>query len=228
MAGMHDGHRDRLRETFLKNGLDNFHPHNVLELLLFYSVPRKDTNSLAHTLISEFGSIDRVFDADVEQLLRVKGITYNSAVLIKLIPQISRYYMTRKAEHGECLNKVDRVGRYFVSKFVGEIHEVLYVMFLDNKMQIVTCKKLAEGTVDSVEMRIDRIIKLAANIEAGNVIIAHNHPDGSPNPSPEDIMLTVKLRDALKLIKKDLIDHIIVGDNDYISLDESGILKLGN
>lgn len=225
MAGIHDGHRDRLRETFVKNGLDDFHPHNVLELLLFYSVPRKDTNEIAHGLIDEFGSIDRVFDADIEQLVKVKGITYNSAVLIKMIPQLARYYMSHKAQRGEALKGVKLMGEYFVSKFIGEVHEVLYILFLDNKLQIVACKKMAEGNTESVEMRIDQIIRLAANIEATRVVISHNHPDGNPTPSSEDIALTLRLHEALKLINKELVDHIVVGDYGYISFAELGMLK---
>ncbi len=222
MPGIHDGHRDRLRETFLRTGLDGFHPHNVLELLLFYSIPRKDTNEIAHALIKHFGSIEKVFDADYEELIKVKGITRNSAVLITLIPQLSRYYMTRKAEHGESLNTIEQMGEYFIPKFIGENHEVLYAVFLDSKLQILNCKKVAEGTVDSVEMRIDKIVRIAATIDAPRVVIAHNHPDGNPSPSSEDIGMTFGLREALKVIGKELVDHIIVGDDEFISLAEVG------
>lgn len=220
MAGIHDGHRDRLRETFLKTGLDDFHPHNVLELLLFYSIPRKDTNEIAHALINEFGSIERVFDADPEELIKVKGITKNSAVLISMVPQLARYYMSRKADHGRPLNSPKLIGEFLTPKFIGENHEVLYILFLDNKMQVITYKRLIEGTRDSVEMRIDQIVKLAATIDAPKVVVAHNHPDGNPTPSSEDIGLTMGLREALKLINKQLLDHIIVGDHSFISLGD--------
>lgn len=218
MAGIHDGHRDRLRETFMKTGLDDFHPHNVLELLLFYSIPRKDTNEIAHALIEEFGSIERVFDADVEELVKVKGITKNSAVLISMIPQLARYYMTRKADHGKPLKTIEELGSYLVPKFIGENHEILYLVFLDSKLQVLTCKKLVEGTTNSVEMRIDQIVKLAATVDAPRLAIAHNHPDGNPTPSPEDLALTAGLKEALKLINKELVDHVVVGDDQFMSI----------
>ena len=218
MAGIHDGHRDRLRETFLKTGLDDFHPHNVLELLLFYSIPRKDTNEIAHALIEEFGSIERVFDAEPEELVRVKGITKNSAVLISMIPQLARYYMSRKADHGKPLKTAEDMGEYFVPKFIGENHEILYILFLDTKLQVVACKKVVEGTTNSVELRVDQIVKLVATVDAPRVVIAHNHPDGNPTPSPEDLALTSELREALMLINKKLLDHIVVGDNQFMSI----------
>ena len=211
MSGMHDGHRDRVRDTFLQTGMDAMPSHNVLEMLLFYSVPRKDTNELAHELIDRFGSIDKVFDADYEQLINVPGVTKNTAVLLKMVPQLARYYMVYKTHHGEELSSVEKVGKYFVPLFVGETCEVLYVVFLDNKLQVVSCKKLASGTQDSVDLQIDRI--------------AHNHPDGNPNPSSEDISLTIRLKKSLQLIDKELVDHIVVGDNDFISLVEIGILS---
>ena len=227
MAGIHDGHRDRLRETFLKTGMDDFHPHNVLELLLFYSIPRKDTNEIAHALIDEFGSIDKVFDAEVEQLIRVKGITYNSAVLIKMIPSLARYYMSRKAERGGKFKTAKGLAEFFAPKFIGEWHEVLYVLLLDNKLQAITCKKISEGTTESVEMRIERIVKLAANYEAVHAVISHNHPDGNPSPSPEDISMTLKLREALKLINTELIDHIIIGDHGaFMSIYDIGYFDM--
>ena len=220
MAGLHDGHRDRLRETFLKTGLDDFHPHNVLELLLFYSIPRKDTNEIAHELINEFGSITRVFDATPEELVKVKGITKNSAVLISMIPQLARYYLSKKAERGVPLKSARLVAEFLAPKFIGENHEVIYVLFLDNKLQVVTYKKLNEGTTHSVELRIDQIVKLAASIDAPRVVLAHNHPDGNPTPSPEDLKMTVLLKDALRLIDKDLEDHIVVGDHGFISIND--------
>ncbi len=216
MAGVHDGHRDRLRETFLKSGLDGFHEHNVLELLLFYSIPRKDTNEIAHALIEEFGSIDKVFDADVERLTKVKGVTQNSAVLIKMLPAIARYYMSKKAEKKSRFNRLKTskgLAEYFSPRFVGETHEVLHALLLDNKLQPIICKKMAEGTTESVDMRIERILKFTANYEAVYVAVSHNHPDGSPNPSSEDITMTMKLYKALKLINSELIDHIIIGNN---------------
>lgn len=225
MSGMHDGHRDRVRDTFLQTGMDAMPPHNVLEMLLFYSVPRKDTNEMAHELIDRFGSIDKVFDADYEQLINVPGVTKNTAVLLKMVPQLARYYMVHKTHHGEELSSVEKVGKYFVPLFVGETCEVLYVVFLDNKLQVVSCKKLSSGTQDSVDLQIDRIIREAANSKAKRVIIAHNHPDGNPNPSSEDISLTIRLKKSLQLIDKELVDHIVVGDNDFISLVEIGILS---
>ena len=106
----HEGHRQRLKDTFLKTSLDTFQPHNILELLLFYSIPRQDTNEIAHELINHFGSLKNVFDADYEELIRVKGIKENSAVLIKMIPQLAKIYLSNKPEERELFDSFQKVG----------------------------------------------------------------------------------------------------------------------
>ena len=116
---MHKDHRNRLKNRFLAEGLDHFEPHNVLELLLFYGIPQKDTNELAHTLINRFGSLEKVFDAPFQDLLTVPGIKEHSATLIKLIPALARVYSVEKNKSGDALSNVDAWGQYFVNRYIG-------------------------------------------------------------------------------------------------------------
>ncbi|MBQ3500307.1 MAG: hypothetical protein IJA70_02625, partial [Oscillospiraceae bacterium] len=128
----HDGHRKRLKARFMKTGLDDFEPHNILELLLFYSVPRKDTNPLAHRLVNRFGSLSGVFDAGPEELMKVDGITENTAVLISMIPQLARKYLEDKSDAVNAISGFDDIGTYLMPKFVGRTVETIMLAALDN------------------------------------------------------------------------------------------------
>ena len=134
---MHENHRERVKKRFLSSGLDDFAPHNVLELLLFYAVPQKDTNQTAHLLIDRFGSLDKVFDATVEELKEVNGIGDHAATLIKLIPALARRYAIEKNKEGLVFNNVDTMGQYFVSQYIGVTVETVLLLSLDNKFNAI-------------------------------------------------------------------------------------------
>ena len=144
----HDGHRKRLKARFIKSGLDDFEPHNVLELVLFYSVPRKDTNPIAHRLINRFGSLSAVLDAKPEELMKVDGITENTAVLISMLPAIARKYLEDKVEVVNSVEGFSDVGAYLMPKFVGRTVETVMLASLDNKNRIISCTIVAEGEND--------------------------------------------------------------------------------
>lgn len=219
----HDGHRKRLKARFIKSGLDDFEPHNVLELLLFYSVPRKDTNPLAHRLINRFGSLSGVFDAKPEELMKVDGITENTAVLISMIPQVARKYLEDKAEAVNVIGSYNDIGNYLMPKFVGRTVETVMLASLDNKNKIVSCKIVAEGEADRANLSKRKIMEEAMRVDATRVILAHNHPRGFAVPSTEDIFLTEEIYSLLKTIGIELVDHIIFAEDDFVSLAASGI-----
>lgn len=225
--GVHDGHRDRLRARFLKSGLAGFEEHTALELLLFYARPRCDTNELAHALLERFGSLSAVMDAPVEELARVKGIGENSAVLIKMIPEMGALYLDSRMAPGDVLNTTEKAGQYFMPKFFGKKHEMVYMAALDDRRKVLRCVQLSdEGIVNAVRISIKRIVTEAVNTNATGVILAHNHPGGIALPSVDDKWVTQQAHKALKLINVALLDHIIVADEDFVSMADSGFMEM--
>ena len=222
MEHSHMGHRKRLKNRIVNYGLDSFEPHNVLELLLFYALPQGDTNGLAHDLIQEFGSLSAVFDAPYESLMKVKGVKEHTATLIKFIPEITRYYLNDKTSDVEILDSPEKVGKFFVAKFFGKTNEVVYAAALDNKYRLLNCTPLFEGTVNAANITIKKIVDFAMKSNSSILVIAHNHPYSTALPSKDDIVTTRRIREALAAVEIKLIDHIIVADDDYISLAQSG------
>ena len=219
----HDGHRKRLKARFIKSGLDDFEPHNILELLLFYGVPRKDTNPLAHRLISRFGSLSGVFDAKPEELMKVDGITENTAVLISMVPQMARKYLEDKAEALNTIGGFKDIGLYLMPKFVGRTVETIMLASLDNKNKIISCNIISEGEGDHANLSRRKVMEEAMRVGATRVILAHNHPRGFAVPSSEDIYLTKEIYNLLRSVGIELVDHMIFADDDFVSVAASGI-----
>ena len=223
--GIHDGHREKMRQRFLKSGLESFADHEALELLLYYAIPRKDTNPIAHALMERYGSLSAVLTAPVEDLKNVAGIGESAAVLLKLAPQVAKKARIADAEKEIILNTVSRVGAYLLERYDGEKHEVLYQLCLDRKGRLLVCKCLNEGGISSAEMDVRRLMENAILTQASGVILAHNHPSGIALPSAEDIAATSRAKEALKTIDVELVDHIIVADGDFVSMQRSGYLQ---
>ena len=220
---LHEGHRQRLKERFIKTGLSDFEDHNILELLLFFSVPRSDTNELGHKLLKKFGSISNVFDAPIEELCKVDGIGMHSATLIKMIPELCNIYHVDKTENVTVVNSTNMAGRYFVPRFMGKKDEEVHIMLLDDKKKVIKCEMISKGTVNSSTVSIRKIATEALNCGATGVVLAHNHPGGLALPSGNDIHVTRKIYRALKLIDIQLCDHIVVADGDFVSMLDSGM-----
>ncbi|MBQ2898118.1 MAG: DNA repair protein RadC [Oscillospiraceae bacterium] len=223
MPSEHDGHRKRLKARFVKSGLDDFEPHNVLELLLFYGIPRKDTNPTAHKLINRFGSLSAVFDARPEELMKVDGITENTAVLISMIPQLARKYLEDKSDAVNAISGFDDIGTYLMPKFVGRTVETIMLAALDNKNKIISCSIIAEGENDRASLSKRKVMEEAIRVGATRVVLAHNHPRGFAMPSKEDIHLTEEVYALLRTVEIELVDHIIFAEDDFVSLAASGI-----
>lgn len=226
--GLHDGHRNRLKNRFLNEGLTNFEDHNVLELLLFYSIPRSDTNEIAHELLNKFGSLHGVFEAGMEDLMSVNGISRHSAVLIKMIPELFVVYGRDKVRDIQKINSSDDAKQFFIPRFYGKVREEVQLVLLDDKMNIIKLVKIYEGSVNSANVPIRKIVEIAIENRATNVIIAHNHPTGLILPSKDDLRATAKVREALALVDVKLLDHVIVSDNEAASLKDSGYSELGS
>lgn len=222
--GVHDGHRERKREQFRSHGLDSFADHEVLELLLYYAIPRRDTNPIAHDLIDRFGSLEQVLSAPVEELEKVPGMGRNAAILLKLVPQITRRARVSSIAREKVLDTTERIGAFFVEQFVAETNEIMYQLCLDAKGRMLGCHKVSEGDAGSVSMNMRKIVENALRANAVLVALAHNHPSGVALPSQEDRIATQMAREALETIGVRLVDHIIVADDDFVSLRHEGLL----
>lgn len=221
---LHAGHRARVRKQFLEHGLDTFEDHKVLEFLLFYALPRRDTNPLAHQILNRFGSLEAVFEAEEEELAQIPGLGESGIALLKLIPQISRRYMMEKFAHDNILDSSEAAGEYFVPRFMYERAEVVYLACLDTKHRVICCREIGRGVVNYAEINIRRIVETALANHAAGVILAHNHTSGIAIPSKDDQTSTVQIRRALHLVGIELIDHIVVGGDDFVSMADSGML----
>lgn len=222
---VHDGHRERMKKKLLEQGLDVFDDHNVLELLLFYSMPRKDTNPLAHELLNTFGSLEALLEAPEEELSKVNGIGENTVTLLKLIPEVSRRYVMDKNRFDNILDSTKKAGEYLAARYMYERDEVVYALCLDAKCKVICCKELFRGVANSAEISTRKIAELALAKNATSIIISHNHTSGIALPSIEDEITTKKLKTALNSMGISLADHIIVADSDFISMADSGLLS---
>lgn len=219
----HDGHRERMKKRFLNKGLDSFSPHEILEILLYYAIPRKNTNVIAHNLINEFGSLSSVFEAPIETLQKIDGIGENAAIFIKLIPEICRHYYSDRCKPKDDIINLELAGKILVNKFIGRVDEAVVLMLLDSKGKLLFCDVVSEGTVSCSQIYIRQIVALALKYNATNAILAHNHPSGIALPSQDDIKTTIAVGDALKMIEVRLLDHLIIADDDYVSLASNKI-----
>ena len=229
--GIHDGHREKMRQRFMTGGLDAFADHEILELLLYYAIPRRDTNPIAHALMERYGSLPAVLAAPMEDLKRTEGIGESAAVLLHLVPQVCRRARLAQVGEDQVLNSSERAGAYLLECFDGESREVIYQLCLDRKGKLLACKRLGEGgissapgSVASADLDVRRLVENAILTGASAVILAHNHPSGVALPSDGDYTATMRVRAALNAIGIELADHIIVADGDFVSMADSGDL----
>ena len=219
---IHKGHRERIKKRFLEEGLDSFTDIQVLELLLFYVIPRRDTNPIAHALLSRFGSLTQVLEASVEELKKVEGVGHEAAVFLHLIPASGRYYLVDKTMQCKILNTIDQCGQYLVPFFFGRQVETVFLLCLDAKCKVLCCREVGEGSVNSAGISVRKIVEMALAANATSVVLAHNHPSGVAIPSDEDIFTTHRVAAALRAVDVQLVDHIVVADDDYVSMIYSG------
>ena len=219
---IHEGHRQRLKERFLKGGLDSFTDVQVLELALFYCIPRKDTNPIAHALLDHFGSLSQVLEASVEELQKVPGIGENTAVFLTMLTQIGRFYLVDRGQREVILNTIEKCGTYLLPYFFGRSVETVFLLCLDAKCKVLCCREVGQGSVNSAGISIRKIVEVALGANATSVVLAHNHPSGLALPSAEDVQTTQRVAAALNAVEVYLADHIVVADGDYVSIVQSG------
>ena len=222
MSTVHDGHRGRVKKQFLKEGFSESTPdHKILEMLLFYSIPRKDTNELAHKLIKTLGSFSNVLDATPEELMKIDGISENTACLIKMLLPIYRRYKIDKQKDGVRLINRHLAADYLESFFIGRTVETVYILCLDNKGRVLDCHLASEGDEISVGISVRTVVEQAFKTHATAIMIGHNHPKGSALPSHPDVILTKAISTALLNLGIRFYDHVIYVENDYVSMADS-------
>lgn len=225
MENVHEGHRRRLRERFLKTGLEHFESHEILELLLFYARPRIDTNEIAHALIERFGTLSCVFDADIQDIAAVKGVGESGAVLIKMIPQLASAYTVSQTQNA-VMDTSKKVCQHFYNCFIGVKIEQLRIVCLDDNLRIVSGGIVVEGTVSAVPVNVRKIIEFTYRSGCELIIIAHNHPNGLAAASEADIAITNQLYTILKNVGIKLLDHVVVNRDRASSMYDAGYFSM--
>lgn len=221
---VHDGHRERMRKRFLEQGLDGFDNHQVLEMLLYYTIPRGDTNEIAHKLIKTFGSFSQVLETSVQDLCKVEGVGERTATMLSFVGSLVRFYLVDKKKlDGKSLNSINECIAYLKPYFTGRKNEAVYILCLDSKCKILVCKMLGEGSVNSAAVPLRKIVDVAMSSNATSVILAHNHPGGIALPSGDDVATTKQLATTLRSVDVILADHVIFADEECVSLAQSGI-----
>lgn len=222
----HKGHRENVRRRFIIGGLEVFAPHEILELLLFYAIPQKDTNPLAHRLMDTYGSLGRVLSTPASELQTIEGVGERTAAFLSLVYQIGRWVRLDDMSRGSVsFFSTQNAVRYLREKFLGEAYEKVYELCLNQKGELVMCYGMTNGSVLSVSTDTRALIQNAIFSRATSVIIAHNHPGGDAHPSRDDYEATARIEQAFRNVEITLFDHIIIGDGDYTSLRESQVIR---
>ena len=217
----HTGHRERMKAEFLARGLEGWPDHRVLELLLFYTIPQGDVNDLAHELVERFGSLAGVLDASVEELKKVKGVGDHTAVFLRMLPAVLGRYQGARTRLSAIINSPEEAYAWLEPYFFGARNEMVYVLCLDGKRQVLGVRKVAEGSIEMAEVNTRRIAEEAIGLRAAQIYVAHNHVSNLAIPSQADWLTTDTLRGALRPIGIELIDHLVFVDGDMVSMKDS-------
>ena len=222
---LHKNHRARVKERFLKEGLSAFADHEVLELLLFYAIPQGDLNPLAHKLIDRFKTPSAVFNAPFEELSSIDGIGPHSALLIKLIPEISEYYTALAVRDKKIITTSQDAGKYVCSMIGCKKQEVFAIICMDAQRKILAFEILEEGTVAQANVHPRKVVECALKHNSSAVILAHNHPSAGAYASEDDRLLTTQLCALFEKMEIDVIDHIIAASAEkFVSMADSGLM----
>lgn len=211
----HAKHRERMRERVLKNGFETLMDHEKLEFLLFYTIPRENTNPIGHRLLDRFGSFSGVLNAKIAELCKIRGVGEQSAIFLHLLPQIAECYASDKALNGSVLSDTGTLGQYLVGRFVGSSVEKMILLCLNNKYELISENEISRGNVNRTALDARKILEIALANNASSVVLAHNHPAGVCIPSAEDIDNTKRLFDVLSAVDIRLVEHFIVADDHY-------------
>ena len=219
------GHHKRLRERFIKSGLDGFHDYEVLELLLNYVFPNRDTKPIAKDLLVKFKTLAGVFSAEKEELQEIKGVGERTAVYLKLLNDTLGFVFEERARNEEIqFTKTEQLFGYLKATIGNKKNEVMRVLYLDSQNRKIQAENLSEGTVAEAVAFPRKIVEGALKYRAVSVIIAHNHPGGLAEPSANDDKITEQIKNALETVGISLQDHMIIAGDKYFSYRKTGYL----
>ena len=200
--------RGGLREEGLTEVLGHLHP-----------------NELAHALLKRFGSLSQVLEAPASELMKVKGVGESTALFLSLLREFDRYYQVNRISTERILHTLDQCGKYLLPRFAGRRNETVFLLCLDAKCKVLDCMEVGEGSVNSAAVPIRRLVEMALASNATSVVLAHNHPSGLALPSNEDVATTKRVAMAMHAVDIQLVDHIIVADEEFVSLAHSGLYR---
>ena len=223
MASIHDGHRERMKETFAAHS-EALTEVQFLELLLYYAVPRRDTNELAHRLLDRYGSLKEVLDADGADLHKVEGVGEGTELYLKVVREAVLRYVSEPIKETHYIFSSKDAGNYFIPLLQYERIEKVYLLCLNGRGGVICCTLIGSGTLNGVNLSIRAVVDEAVRRRSASVVLAHNHPDGDVLPSDEDRHVTQRLSEALSVLGIPLLDHIIVSGEDYFSFLDAGIM----
>ena len=221
----HDGHRERMRQRARETDMRGFQPHEVLEFLLMYAIPRRDVNPLAHKLIERFGSLSGVLDARPEELMQVPGVGENAATLLSSLVSVFSAYQRDRWRKRPCLFSRKEAGEFCTALFSRQKVESLAIVCLDVHKAVLASEMLTQGTVSETPLYPREVVAYALRHQAHSVILAHNHPSGDTRPSMDDLRITLEIRDALRTMDITLEDHFIIAGSRFTSLWQTGALS---
>ncbi|MGI5848477.1 MAG: RadC family protein [Christensenellales bacterium] len=221
---MHEGHRQRLTNRFLSEGLESFEEHEILEYILFYALPRVDTNAIAHRLIKTFGSLAGVLEANAKDLEQVAGIGRKTAAYICMFPEIFRAYQHSKLGKRPFIKSIKDACDFAKSLLFGKTFEQFYVIWLDTQNRVIHHERLSEGGISESPVYLNKVAAAALRHHAAKGVIAHNHPGGNVTPSKADIDTTQDILRALNILGIELLDHIIVSENTCFSFQADSLM----
>jgi len=223
---LHSGHRQRVKKRYVEHGIEPFAPHELVEMLLFFGIPQRDTNPLAHRLLAEFGSVRGILQAERSLLLQVEGMTDHAATLLTFVGDLRRYCDQEEMPVGSLLLNTDLRVKYLRPRFDGLSAETVWMVSLDQTDRVIASHRLNTGTRTASEIGVRDVLRFALADNAEKVILAHNHPSGLALPSQADIDTTVAMANLLKGAGMALVDHLIFAkDNDCISFRETAVLR---
>ena len=223
-ANLHKDRRERVRQKFSKTEMAYFHDHEKLEMLLFYAIPRGDTNPIGHELMERFGSISGVFDADYESLLEVNGVGPNTATLIGVVSSLIRAYQDDYCSKHNTISSTAEAKDFMRSKFLCKSTEQVVMTCIGGNGKVVFSDVIAQGSPETVGISTVEVMRKAIVTRAVCVVLGHNHPSGISNPSSKDVYATKIISDELMRVGVELLDHIIVAPDGVCSMRESGLM----
>lgn len=222
MDGIHGGHRARLRERFIETGLEGYAPHEALELLLTYAIPRRDTNPIAHALLNRFGSLHSLLEAPVEEIMRTEGVGEHAAVLLGLMLPLMRQYIRSTERESAVLSTPGACKAYARGLLMGERVERVEAVALDARSRVLARERVASGDEGETAVSCRRVVAFLLRAGAAQAVLCHNHPGGGAQPSREDILWTADMRPVLAKVGVYLLDHIIIAGTEAFSFRENG------